>query len=150
MQAELSRSALTGDAGPSRIGGRKSGAFGIAGDCPLFGLGQVLREPVLALGQGLGMRHDHFDAVQRVELAQQVVTHQQAHFTYHMHGRAQEQVQRPRHRAFGGVLHAHHTKLCGAGGGGVEHLVEVGAVDQVGGATEKLDRRLFAERSLRP
>ena len=61
----------------------------------------------------------------------------------------QEQVERARHHALGGVLHAHHAELRSAGGRGVEHLVEAVAVDQVGGAAEEFDGSLLAERALR-
>jgi len=67
-----------------------------------------------------------------------------------VHGRAQEQIERTGHHAFGGVLHAHHTELGRARRGGVEHLVEVGAVDEVGGTAEELDGCLLAKGALRP
>jgi hypothetical protein len=73
----------------------------------------------------------------------------QADFAHHMHGRAQEQIERAGHHAFGGVFHAHHAVLGRARSGGVEDFVEVGAVNQVGRTAKKLNRRLFAKRALR-
>jgi hypothetical protein len=61
-------------------------------------------------------------------------------------GRVQEQVERARHHAFGGVLHRHHAELGAAGGGGVEHLVEAGAARITIGRAEELERGLLADR----
>ncbi|MDT4855652.1 hypothetical protein FQZ97_900150 [compost metagenome] len=95
------------------------------------------------------MGHHHLDAVQFVQLAQQVVAHQQTHFAHHVHWRAQEQIERSGDHALGRVFHADHAVLRGAGRRGVEHLVEVGAVDQVGGTAKELDGGLLTESALR-
>jgi hypothetical protein len=108
--------------------------------------GRWLGQPALALRQACGWAITASMPVQRVDLAQQVVAHQQADLAHHMHGRVQEQVERARDHAFGGVLHAYHAVLGTARGGGVEHFVKVGAVRQVGCAAKKLDALLVRKR----
>ena len=60
-------------------------------------------------------------------------------------GVVQEQVERARHHAFGGVLHRHHAEVGRAGGGGAEHLVDAGAGHAHDRRAEEAQRRLFAE-----
>ena len=78
VQAKLGGSPFAGDAGPIGLSGGQSSAFGVAADRTSFGVGQVLAEPALALGQGLRVGQNHFDAFHGVALAQQVVAHQKA------------------------------------------------------------------------
>ena len=66
-----------------------------------FGMGQVFGQPALALHQGLRVRQHGLDAVQRVDLAQQVVANQKTDFAHHMHRRMQEQVKRTGDHALG-------------------------------------------------
>ena len=76
------------------------------------------------------------------------MANQQTDFAHHMDGRAQEQIERAGHHAFGRVFHTDHAVLRSSGGGGVKDFVKVGAVDEVGGASKKFDRRLLAKRAL--
>ena len=62
----------------------------------------------------------------------------------------QEQIQRSCHHAFGRILYTDYTVLGATGGRGVKDLIKVGAVDQVGCAAEKFDRRLLAKSAGRP
>ena len=75
---------------------------------------------------------------------------QQADFANHVNGRAQEQIERTGHDAFGGVFHAHHTILRGASCRGVKHLVKVGAVGEISRTAKELDGGLLTEGALRP
>ncbi|KEH09776.1 hypothetical protein GY14_10400 [Delftia tsuruhatensis] len=149
VQAELLGRAFAGQAGDVGVQRRQAGAFGVAGHRAAFGMRQMLGQPALTLGQGLGVSRNHLDAFGRVGAAQQVVAHQQADLSHHVAGRMQEHVQRARDHAFVGVLHAHHSVLRAARGRGVEHLVEAVAVHQVGRAAEILDGRFLAERARR-
>jgi hypothetical protein len=145
VQAELGGRAFAGDAGPGRVGGGQPRAFGVAGGCAAIHIRQVRRQPALALGQRLGMGIDGFDAVQGFRKPQQVVAHHEADFADDVQGRVQEQVERARHHAFGGVLHRHDAVAGAAGRRGAKHLVDADAGHVLDAGAEKLQRRLLAE-----
>ena len=53
---------FAGDGGPGGLIGGQAGAFGVAGHGAALGVGQMGGEPLLALGQRLGVGHHDFDA----------------------------------------------------------------------------------------
>jgi hypothetical protein len=65
VQAEHGRGAFAGQGRDAGVGGGQARPFGVAADCVALGLGQVLGEPALALGQGLRVRRHGGDALQR-------------------------------------------------------------------------------------
>ena len=150
MQGKLAGRPLAGDACPGRIGRGQTRALGVAGDGPSLGFGQVPREPVLALRQGLRVRQHGFNAIQRIVLAQQMVAHAQADLTHHVGGRLQEQIQRARDHAFGRVFHAHHTVVGAARCGGLKDIIKIGAVHQLHSAAKVFDGRLLTKRACGP
>jgi hypothetical protein len=76
------------------------------------------------------------------------MANQQADLTHHMDWRAQEQIERTGHYAFGRVFHTDHAVLRSSCGGGVKDFVKVGAVNQVGGTAKKFNGRLLTKRAL--
>ncbi len=141
--------AVAGDAGQARVEARQARALGIARDRAALGMGQVVAEPGVALGQRLRMGADGDDAFDRVDPAQQVVAHVQAGLADDDERRGQEQVERARHHAFARVLDRHHAEVGGAGAGGMEHLVGVGAQHLDDRGAEVAERRQLAEGARR-
>src|SRR5690606_25749537 len=80
----------------------------------------------------------------------QVVAHQQADLAHEMRGGVQKQVEGPGDHTFDRIFDTHNAELRAARGGGVEDFIEVGAVDNVGGATKEFDGGLLAEGALGP
>ena len=66
-----------------------------------------------------------------------------------MHWRAQEQIERTGHHAFGGIFHADHAELRRASRRGMEDFIKAVAVHQIDGAAKVFNGRLFAKRALR-
>ena len=110
MQAKTAACAQAGNGCAVGVFGGQAGAFGIAGGGVALGMGQVGIEPVLALRQSLRMGIDRLNLLQIALLAQQVVPNQQADFADDVQWRSQEQIQRARHHAFGGIFHRHNAK----------------------------------------
>ena len=128
-----------------RVEARQPRAFGVARDRPALDVRQVVAEPAVALRERLRMGADRDDAFGRIGPAQQVVAHEQAGLADDDERRGQEQVERAGDHAFGRVLDRHHAEVGGAGAGGVEHLVDVGAGHLDDRRAEVAERRQLAE-----
>ena len=150
VQAKLACTSLTRQARPCGVGRGQPGAFGVAGDGAAFSMRQVLGQPGLALGQRQRMGQHGFYSFERILQSQEVVTNQQRDFADHLGGGVQKQVERASHHALGRVFHPHDAELRAACRRGMKHFIKVGAVDQVGGATKKLNRGLLTKCASRP
>ena len=144
-EAVLARRPLARQAGERAVDAGHARAFGVARDRPALGARQMVAEPGMALRQRLRMRADGDDAVERVDLSQQVVADVEAGLADDGERRRQEEIERARDHAFARVLDRHDAEVGGACARRVEDLVGVGAGDLDDRRAEVAERGELAE-----
>jgi hypothetical protein len=149
-KAVLARCALACQRGQGRVEAGEARTFGIARDRPALGVRQVVAEPGVTLRERLRVRAHGGDAVERIDLAQDVVADVEARLADDRQGRRQEQVERSRDHALAGILDRDDAEVGGAGAGGVEDLVGIGARQANDRRAEVAERGELAERARRP
>jgi hypothetical protein len=149
-EAVLARRALARERGQARVEAGEPCAFGVARDRPPFRIRQVVAEPGVALCKRLRMSAHGGDAVERTDLAQDVVPDVKAGLADDREGRREEQIERSRDHALAGILDRDDAEVGGAGAGGVEDLVGIGARQANDRRAEVAERGELAERARRP
>ena len=96
------------------------------------------------MSECLRMRAHHLDRRQIAAERQQIMVNRQCDLTGNRHRRGQQYVERPGHRAFGRILHRHHTELGGAGLDRAKHVVDRCARQTAHRMTEVVERGLLA------
>ena len=111
--------------------------------------GRCMAQPGMALRERLRVRANRGDAVEPIDLPQQVVAHVEAGLADDRERCRQEQVERARDDAFARILDRHDAEVGGAGAGRVEHLVGARAGQADDRRAEVAERGELAERARR-
>ncbi|MCY1216569.1 hypothetical protein D9M72_284470 [compost metagenome] len=147
MQVIAVGGGLAGNRGHGRVFAGHARGLGIAGHCLALQVRVVGGQPVLALRQCLRMRAHHRDALHVGRGCHQVVVHLERNLAADLQRSLQEQVERARHRALGGILDRHHAVLDRASLDGTEHLVDARAGHARHLMAEVRIQRLLGERA---
>ena len=108
-------------------------------------MGQMGRQPLLALRECLRVGVDGLKAFQRVSQAQKIVPHHQADFADDVQWGVEQQVERSRHHTLGGIFNWHDAVAGTASCRGAKYFIEADAGHMFNAGAKKLQRRLFAE-----
>src|SRR5439155_8772186 len=148
VQAVALGGGFAGDRGGSLLGAGALRRLGVRGDWNALGAGQVLRQPAVALREGLGMRVDAPHGPQALSLEQEILLHAQLDLRANAKRRGEQQVERAADDAFGRVLYRHHGELHRARLAAAERVIDRARRLALDRAAEMLAYRLLAEGPL--